>query len=101
MRVSGWASPKNGLGLGIRQSHLTPVLTTPGSNAVNNECDSDSSQELRPTLAAIGSSRRGNLSNWWPINPYDAREGEMRDNSDCQHGQRQQYLFDLLRSTAS
>jgi hypothetical protein len=38
-------------------------------------------QQLRPTLAAGAAHGAGTSNNFYPINLYDAREGEMRDNN--------------------
>jgi PilX N-terminal len=69
---------KEWLGLGFGKS-FNAVITTPGSNAVNNNAILIL-QELRPTLGAT-SANIASTGNWWPINLYDAREGEMRDNA--------------------
>jgi Tfp pilus assembly protein PilX len=66
------------LGLGFGRVFNT-VPTTPGSNAVNPNAILIL-QQLQPTLTATA----GNISstsNWYPINFYDAREGELRDNA--------------------
>lgn len=65
------------LGFGFGRIFNT-VPTTPGSNAVNTNAILIL-QQLQPTLTATAA----NISvtgNWYPINLYDAREGEMRDN---------------------
>jgi len=69
---------KEWLGFGVGKS-FNAVITAPGSNAVNNNAILIL-QELRPTLAATAANIAG-TGNWWPINLYDAREGEMRDNN--------------------
>jgi hypothetical protein len=69
---------KEWLGLGFGKTFNT-VLTTPGSNQVNNNAILIL-QELRPTLAATAANI-SSTSSWWPINFYDAREGEMRDQN--------------------
>jgi hypothetical protein len=69
---------KEWLGLGFGKS-FNAVITTPGSNAVNNNAILIL-QELRPLLGATAANIAG-TGNWWPINLYDAREGEMRDNA--------------------
>jgi Tfp pilus assembly protein PilX len=68
------------LGLGFGRIFNNPP-TTPGSNAVDANAILIL-QQLRPTLAATaGHGAAATASNWWPINLYDAREGEMRDNT--------------------
>jgi len=68
------------LGLGFSRIFNNPP-TTPGSNAVDPNAILIL-QQLRPTLAASsGHGGVGTAGNFWPINLYDAREGEMRDNS--------------------
>ena len=64
-----------GLGFG-RIFNIVP--TTPGSNAVDPNAILIL-QQLRPTLAAASGHGAGTSGNWYPINFYDAREGEMRD----------------------
>ena len=53
--------------------------TTPGSNAVDPNAILIL-QQLRPTLAAASAHGAGTQGNFYPINFYDTREGEMRDN---------------------
>src|SRR5580658_8178329 len=67
------------LALGFGQFFNTPPVT-PGSNAVDPNAILIL-QQLRPTLAATAGHGAGTSGNWWPINFYDAREGEMRDNA--------------------
>jgi Tfp pilus assembly protein PilX len=70
---------KEWLGLGFGKGFNT-VLTAPGSNTVNPNAILIF-QELRsPTLTATAANI-SSTSNWYPINLYDAREGEMRDNA--------------------
>ena len=54
--------------------------TTPGSNAVDPNAILIL-QQLRPTLAAASGHGAGTQGNFYPINLYDTREGEMRDNN--------------------
>jgi Tfp pilus assembly protein PilX len=54
--------------------------TSPGSNAVDPNAIIIL-QQLKPTLAAGLAHGAGTQNNFWPINLYDAREGEMRDNT--------------------
>lgn len=54
--------------------------TTPGSNAVDANAILIL-QQLRPTLAAASGHGAGTQGNFYPINLYDTREGEMRDNN--------------------
>ena len=57
------------------------VPTSPmGSNAVDPNAILIL-QQLRPTLGAGAGHGVGTGGNWYPINLYDAREGEMRDNA--------------------
>ena len=65
------------LGFGFGQVFNQPP-TTPNSNAPNKNAILIL-QQLRPTLGATAGNVAGS-GNWWPINFYDAREGEMRDN---------------------
>jgi Tfp pilus assembly protein PilX len=67
------------LGLGFGRV-FNAVPTTPGSNAVDPNAILIL-QQLRPTLGAASGHGAGTSGNWYPINLYDAREGEMRDNS--------------------
>ena len=57
------------------------VPTTPGSNIVDPNAILIL-QQLRPTVAQSAASghNAGSQGNFYPINFYDAREGEMRDN---------------------
>ena len=67
------------LGFGFGRIFNNPP-TTPNSNAVDPNAILIL-QQLRPTLgAATGHGGVVTSGNWWPINFYDAREGEMRDN---------------------
>jgi Tfp pilus assembly protein PilX len=63
-----------------RVFNLTP--TTPGSNTVDPNAILIL-QQLRPTVAQSAASAHGagTQNNFYPINLYDAREGEMRDNA--------------------
>jgi hypothetical protein len=65
------------LKLGFSRLFDTPSIT-PGANAVDPNAILIL-QQLRPTLAA-GLAHGGGTGNFYPINFYDAREGEMRDN---------------------
>jgi len=58
------------------------VPTTPGSNTVDPNAILIL-QQLRPTVAQSAASghNAGSQGNFYPINFYDAREGEMRDNA--------------------
>ena len=67
------------LGLGFGRIFNNPP-TTPGSNAVDPNAILIL-QQLQPTLAAGSGHGAGTSGNWYPINFYDAREGEMRDNA--------------------
>ena len=67
------------LGLGFGRVFNNPP-TTPGSNAVDPNAILIL-QQLQPTLAAGSGHGAGTSGNWYPINFYDAREGEMRDNA--------------------
>jgi Tfp pilus assembly protein PilX len=67
------------LGLGFGR-FFNSVPTTPGSNPVDPNAILIL-QQLRPTLAAGAGHGAGTSGNWYPINLYDAREGEMRDNA--------------------
>jgi Tfp pilus assembly protein PilX len=67
------------LGLGFGRV-FNSVPTAPGSNAVDANAILIL-QQLRPTLAASAGHGAGTSGNWYPINLYDSREGEMRDNS--------------------
>jgi len=71
------------LGLGFSRIFNNPP-TTPGSNAIDLNAILIL-QQLRPApgVAQVQASARGvaNSGNFYPINLYDAREGEMRDNN--------------------
>jgi hypothetical protein len=54
--------------------------TSPGSNAVDPNAILIL-QQLRPTLLPASAHGAGTQGNFYPINFYDAREGEMRDNA--------------------
>jgi len=56
------------------------VPTSPSSNPVDPNAILIL-QQLRPTLGAGAGHGTGTGGNWYPINLYDAREGEMRDNA--------------------
>jgi Tfp pilus assembly protein PilX len=64
------------LGLGFGQLFNLPPIT-PNSNAPNHNAILIL-QQLRPTLTATAGNLAGS-GNWYPINFYDTREGEMRD----------------------
>jgi Tfp pilus assembly protein PilX len=66
------------LGLGFSRIFNNPP-TTPASNAVDPNAILIL-QQLRPTLAAASAHGAGTSGNFYPINFYDTREGEMRDN---------------------
>src|SRR5208282_2487496 len=68
---------KEWLGLGFGQIFNTPP-TTPASNTVNPDAILIL-QQLQPGVVANGTTV-ASTGNWYPINFYDAREGEMRDN---------------------
>jgi Tfp pilus assembly protein PilX len=75
----GWVGvTSQWLGLGFGRIFNAPP-TTPGSNAVDPNAILIL-QQLRPTLGSATGHGAGTQGNWWPINLYDAREGEMRDN---------------------
>lgn len=69
------------LGLGFGRIFNNPP-TTPGSNAIDPNAILIL-QQLRPSVAQTTASAHGagTATNWYPINLYDAREGEMRDNA--------------------
>ena len=67
---------KEWLNLGFGQLFNTPP-TAPGGNTVNTNAILIL-QQLQPGIGA-GSASLSNV--WYPINFYDAREGEMRDNA--------------------
>jgi Tfp pilus assembly protein PilX len=69
---------KEWLGLGFGRLFNT-VPTTPGSNAVNPNAILIL-QQLQPAVTATAAHIAA-TGNWYPINFYDAREGEMRDNA--------------------
>jgi len=54
--------------------------TAPGTNAVDPNAILIL-QQLRPTLGTAAAHGAGTSGNFYPINFYDAREGEMRDNA--------------------
>jgi hypothetical protein len=66
------------LNLGIGQP-FNSVPTTPGSNAVNTNAILIL-QQLRPGVT-LSAANIALTNSWYPINFYDAREGEMRDNT--------------------
>jgi Tfp pilus assembly protein PilX len=77
---AGWVGvTSEWLGLGFGRIFNAPP-TAPGTNAVDANAILIL-QQLRPTLAAASGHGAGTSGNWWPINLYDAREGEMRDNT--------------------
>jgi type II secretory pathway pseudopilin PulG len=65
------------LQLGFGQPFDTPP-TSPGTNTVNKNAILIF-QELQPGVAATAANI-ASPSDWYPINFYDVREGEMRDN---------------------
>jgi hypothetical protein len=65
------------LALGFGRVFNAPP-TTPNSNTLNPNAILIL-QQLRPNVAATAANIAGS-GNWYPINFYDAREGEMRDN---------------------
>jgi hypothetical protein len=71
------------LGLGFGRI-FNNVPTTPGSNAIDPTAILIL-QQLRPApavaQAAASAHGAGTAGNWYPINLYDTREGEMRDNN--------------------
>jgi Tfp pilus assembly protein PilX len=76
---AGWVGiTSEWLGLGFGRIFNNPP-TVPNSNAVDPNAILIL-QQLRPTLGAATGHGAGTQGNWWPINFYDAREGEMRDN---------------------
>ncbi len=81
------------LSLGFGRAFNVPP-TTPGSNSLNPNAIL-LLQQLRPTVTATAANVAGS-GNWYPINFYDAREGEMRDNNVANTVERQQNLFFLL-----
>jgi len=73
------------LGFG-RYFNQTPTCPSTTGGACTNQVDPNAIlilQQLRPTVAqAAGSGHgAGTQGNWYPINLYDTREGEMRDNT--------------------
>lgn len=66
------------LALGFGRVFNAPP-TTPDSNSLNPNAILIL-QQLRPTVTATAANVAGS-GNWYPINFYDAREGEMRDNN--------------------
>jgi Tfp pilus assembly protein PilX len=72
---------KEWLGLGIGQPFNTPP-TTPKAGAGQNLVNPSAIlilQQLQPGLT-VTAANIASHSTWYPINFYDAREGEMRDN---------------------
>jgi len=75
---------KEWLNLGVgRQFNIVPTcaggnIANACSNIVNNNAILIL-QQLQPGVA-VSAANIANFYNWWPINFYDAREGEMRDN---------------------
>jgi hypothetical protein len=69
---------KEWLSFGFGQVFDTPPVT-PGSNSVNPNAILIL-QQLQPTLAPSVANIYA-TGTWYPINLYDAREGEMRDNA--------------------
>ena len=74
----GSASPREWLELGFGRIFDTPP-TTPGSNAVNPNAILILAA-TSPNTGVAAAHGAGTAGNWYPINFYDAREGEMRDN---------------------
>jgi Tfp pilus assembly protein PilX len=71
------------LGYGFGRMYNT-ALTTPAGGAGQNKINPNAIlilQQLRSTLA-LPASPVGSATIWYPINFYDAREGEMRDNAN-------------------
>jgi len=69
------------LALGFGRIFNAPP-TTPGSNAIDPNAILIL-QQLQPSVAQTPASAHttaATANNWYPINLYDAREGEMRDN---------------------
>jgi Tfp pilus assembly protein PilX len=69
------------LGLGFGRVFDTPP-TSPGANTIDPNAILIL-QQLRPPVVQTTASAHGAVAtaaNWYPINFYDAREGEMRDN---------------------
>ena len=66
------------LGYGFGQPFNTPPIT-PGSNPVNPNAILIL-QQLQPGVA-VSAANVAATGNWYPINFYDPREGEMRDNN--------------------
>jgi Tfp pilus assembly protein PilX len=72
---------KEWLGLGFGQPFNTPP-TTPKGGAAQNSVNPNAIlilQQLQPGVA-VSAANIASTSTWYPINFYDAREGEMRDN---------------------
>lgn len=69
------------LGLGFGRV-FNAVPTAPGANGIDPNAILIL-QQLRPSVAQTTASAHGagTSGNWYPINLYDAREGEMRDNA--------------------
>lgn len=74
------------LGLGFGRLFNTPP-TTPRGGAGQNTVNPNAIlilQQLRPTLGAASAyGAAGTQYNWFPINFYDTREGEMRDTAQA------------------
>lgn len=75
------------LGLGFGRQFNTQLTAPYGStsgttNTVNPEAIL-LLHELRPGLAASSATGSGTSGNWYPINFYDTREGEMRDTTQA------------------
>src|SRR5580704_1193220 len=68
---------KEWLALGFGQPFNLPPIT-PGTNGVNPNAIIIL-QQLQPNVA-VTAGNVASTSTWYPINLYDAREGEMRDN---------------------
>lgn len=73
------------LGLGFGRAFNAPPTTPLGGNTVNPNAIL-LLQQLRPGVAVSAANIAGALStqyNWFPINFYDTREGEMRDTAQA------------------
>ena len=74
------------LGLGFGRQFGTPPTAPYGSSSGTNTINPEAiliMHQLRPGLAASSASGTSSTGSWYPINFYDAREGEMRDTSQA------------------